>query len=77
MSCTSLATCAVRSLAAYTLVFSKAWPLRFAALLVLAVVACRDGLSAMIFAVHRSTFSGEHFAITAKDIMPTTNSLQM
>lgn len=37
-----------------------------AALLAMAVVASRNGLSAMIFAVHRSTFSGERFAITAR-----------
>ena len=48
-----------------------------AALLAIAVVANLNGLLAMIFAVHRSTFSGERFAITARDVMPTTNSLRI
>jgi hypothetical protein len=48
-----------------------------AALFAIAVVARRNGLSAMIFAVHRSTFSGERFAITARDVMPTTSSFRM
>ncbi len=43
----------------------------------LSVVANRNGLSAMIFAVHRSPFSGERLAITARDVIPTSNSLRM
>ncbi len=48
-----------------------------AALFAIAVIANRNGLSAMILAVQRSTFSGERFAITAREVMPTTNSLRM
>ena len=48
-----------------------------AALLAMATVASRNGLSAMILAVQRSTFSGERYAMTARDVMPTTNSLRM
>lgn len=48
-----------------------------AALLAIAVVASRNGLSAMIFAVHRPAFSGERFAITARVAIPTANSLRM
>ena len=40
-----------------------------AALFAIATVASRNGFSAMILAVHKSTFSGERFAITARDVM--------
>ena len=48
-----------------------------AALFAIAVVANRNGFSAMILAVQRSTFSGERLAMTARDVMPTTNNLRM
>ena len=61
----------------YSCFFVSIAQMLLAALLAIAVVAKRNGLSAMIFAVHRSTFSGERFAITARDVMPTTSSLRM
>ena len=61
----------------YSCFFVSTAQMARAALLGMAVVANRNGLLAMIFAVQRSTFSGERFAITARDIMPTTISLRM
>ena len=61
----------------YSCFFVSIAQMILAALLAMAVVASRNGLSAMIFTVQRSTFSGERFAMTAREVILTTSSFRM